>query len=646
MKLFSRGILALLIVSAILLLSDLQNRNKKKIPVRTTNQIGSEAVPGKNYKLGLCYFAPEASHDELLSGLWKRLGELGFDRGKNLKVFESHSNGEIGNISPILLNMDNEELDLVLVTSTPCVTGALTTIKKHPVAFTFCSDPIAAGAGKSLTDHVRGISGIGSFPPVEKTIQFILETVPGVKKIGTIYNNAEANSRSVVSLMRKVAANKHVELVEIPVINSSEVYQATQAILSKGIDAMFISGDNTVTQAFDAVSGLCSKSSIPVIVNDSPLIAKGALAAIGPGWGGVGYHSANLVALLLNGASPDTIPLENFSNEEVLINMEKAKILGLTIPKLYLPANNLSAKVNKRKFALVHYADSPNSEDCEKGIRKALEDKKLIDGADYTLKVYNAQGDISTLNSIAGTIGNETWDLVFALSTPTAQLFAKKLPEAKIVFSNVGDPKAAGLGKSDEDHLSNFCGTSTMSDFEGLIKLVQTLHPGLKRVGTVFTPAEVNSVSYKERLTAEAKKRGIELVAVPANSATEVLDAANTLVSNRIDAFCQISDNLTGSCTAAILKVSHNSKIPFYGFVTNLINHGAVAVCARDYYQAGYEAGEMGYEVLTGKDPAKIPYQNVKKTDYLINTETAKEFNIGIPDQILTVFPQLKMINK
>jgi ABC-type uncharacterized transport system substrate-binding protein len=646
MKSLSRGILALIIVSSILLLSDLQNRNKKKSFVQKPIQIGSEAVAGKKYTLGLCYFSPQASHDELLSGLWKRLGELGFDREKNLKVLESHATGEIGNISPILMNMDNEMLDLVLVTSTPCVTGALNTIKKHPVAFTFCSDPIAAGVGKSYREHVKGISGIGSFPPVEKTIQFILETVPGVKKIGTIYNNAEANSRSAVGLMRKVAQEKHVELIEIPVINSSEVYQATQAILSKGIDAMFITGDNTVTQAFDAVSILCAKNSIPVIVNDSPLIEKGALAAIGPGWNGVGYHSANLVALMLNGASPDTIPLENFSNEEVTINMAKAKVLGLTIPKLYLPVNNPSAEVHKRRFALVHYADSPNSEDCEKGIRKALEDNKLNDEADYTMKVYNAQGDISTLNSIAGTLGNESWDLVFALSTPTAQLFAKKLPEARIVFSNVGDPLAAGLGKSDTDHLSNFCGTSTMSDFEGLIKLIHTLHPGIKRVGTVFTPAEVNSVSYNNRLQAAAKRQGIELVSVPANSATEVLDAANTLVSERIEAFCQISDNLTGSCTAAILKVSHNSKIPFYGFVSGLIGHGAVAVCARDYFQAGYEAGEMGYEVLAGKDPAKIPYQNVKKTDYMINVETAKEFNIHIPDQILSTFPHLKMIKK
>jgi ABC-type uncharacterized transport system substrate-binding protein len=642
MKSFLRGILALIIVSAILLFSDLQNRNKKKEIRRPVERAQSMAISGREYSLGLCYFAPDASHDELLTGLWSRLNELGFKRDKNLKVKESHSNAEIGNISSLLLNMDNFPLDLVLVTSTPCVTAALSTIKKHPVAFTYCSDPIAAGAGKSYTDHVKGITGIGSFPPVEKTIQFILETVPGTKRIGTIYNNAEANSRSVVSLMHKVADQKRFELIEIPVVNTSEVFQATQVILSKGIDAMYISGDNTATQAFEAIIGLCDKNSIPVIVNDAPLVTKGALAAIGPGWRGVGYHTGDLVAKMLNGASPDTIPLENFANEDVSVNLKKAKILGLTIPKEYLAQGNVSADVKKRKIALVHYVDSHNSEDCEKGIRKAFEDHNFREGSDFSLKVYNAQGDISTLNSIAGTVGNDTWDLVMAVSTPPAQLLAKKLVDAKIVFTNVGDPIAAGLGKSFEEHLPNICGISTMSDFDGLMKLVTSMHPGLKRIGTVFTPAEINSLAYRDRLAVAAKKNGIELIAVPANSATEVLDAANSLVAQRIDVFCQISDNLTGSCCSAILKVSRDSKVPYYGFVSQQLKQGGVAVCARDYFQAGYDAGIMGMDVLGGKNPADIPNRFVEKTDYLINMEAAAFFKIPVPDKLFKDFPTLK----
>jgi ABC-type uncharacterized transport system substrate-binding protein len=307
-----------------------------------------------------------------------------------------------------------------------------------------------------------------------------------------------------------------------------------------------------------------------------------------------------------------------------------------------LSGTNASKKL---KLCMVQYVDSPNSEECEKGLRKLLEDKNLIEGIGFTLKMFNAQGDVSTLNSIAGSIGNETWDLVFASSTPTVQMLSKKLPDAKIVFTNVGDPIAAGLGKSFEDHLPNVCGIATMSDFDGLIKLVKILQPSIKRVGTVFTPAEINSVSYRKWLNEAVKKPGIELISVPANSATEVLEAANTLVAKGIGAFCQISDNLTGSCSSAILKVSLDSKIPYYGFVTQQISQGAVAVCARDYFQAGYEAGQMGMEVLSGKNPAEIPFRLIQKTDYLISPENAGIFKISVPDQVFAAFPQLK-INK
>jgi ABC-type uncharacterized transport system substrate-binding protein len=627
------------------MLSDLQNRNRSGTRVKGDREVGAEAVAGKKYTMGLCYFAPEAAHDELLAGLWDRLNELGYVRDSNLIVKESHANGEIGNISPILLNLDNQSLDLILVTSTPCVTAAVSTVRKTPVAFTYCYDPVAAGAGTSYEEHLPGITGIGSFPPVEKSIRFILETLPHTKKIGTIYNTSEANSRKAVSVMREVAGRAGITLVEVPAINTSEVFQAAQVISGKGIDVLYITGDNTAIQAIDAIAGICERQNIPLIVNDLPYIKNGALAAVGIGWESVGYHSGNLIGRLLNGASTADIPMENFVNEMVAVNPERVSHFGLTVPESYLhPAASLPKGV-KFKLCLVHYVDSHNSEDCEKGLRKALDDSNLKEGTDFTMKVFNAQGDVSTLNSIAGSVENDKWDLIFATSTPTIQMLAKKLPGRKIVFTNVGDPIAAGLGKSNEEHLPDICGISTMSDFEGLVRLAMHLQPGIKRIGTVFTPAEVNSVAYRDELEKAATAAGLKLISVPANSATEVLDAANSLISQRIDAFCQISDNLTGSSSSAILKVSIESKVPYYGFVTQQLHQGGVAVCARDYFQAGYEAGIMGIEVLAGRNPAKIPYRTVRKTDYLFSRANAAQLGVRLPDNTRELFPTITIID-
>lgn len=298
------------------------------------------------------------------------------------------------------------------------------------------------------------------------------------------------------------------------------------------------------------------------------------------------------------------------------------------------------------KLAIVHYVDSPNSEDCEKGIRNALTENNLQEDEDYTIKVYNAQGDVSTLNSISQSIGSEKWDLVFAISTPSVQLLTKKLPEQKIIFTNVADPVIAGLGKSFDDHLPNVTGVSTMSDFDGLIKLSAILMPGLKLAGTVYTPSEINSVAYKDYLVRAAKKAGIEVIAAPANSATEVMDAANSLVSRNIEAFCQISDNLVGSSGSSIIKVSNNNRIPCFGFVASQFNLGAMAVCARDYVQAGYEAGQMGIEVLAGKSPGQIPFRYVTMTHYRVNREAALFFGLTIPENLSQIFPDVEIIDK
>lgn len=294
------------------------------------------------------------------------------------------------------------------------------------------------------------------------------------------------------------------------------------------------------------------------------------------------------------------------------------------------------------KISLIHFVDSPNSEDCERGTRDYLADIGWTEGKDFTLTVYNAQGDMSALNSIIGTVTSQEWDVIIANSTPTIQALARKGSKSPIVFTNVGDPLIAGLGTSFNDHVPGITGVSTMSHFDGMVDLILTLQPGIKRIGTVFSPAEINSVAYKEGLDKAAQKRGIELITAAASTATEVTDAAVSLTSKKIGAVCQISDNLTASCISAIIKAADNARLPMYGFVTKLIGQGVMAVVARDYHQAGYDAGVMVKKVLDGTPPGEIPFQLVTKTIFEINVSVAAKYKITIPDGISE---QIKLTN-
>ncbi|MCM3900651.1 MAG: hypothetical protein ND866_02995, partial [Pyrinomonadaceae bacterium] len=178
----------------------IHQKETRTSPVPTeTGQKESRALrqppEGRLFKIGLVYFGPDPSADACMAGLFGGLKNLGFVEGKNLQVRKAHAQGEIINIPSILQNFDNEDLDLIIPMSTPVLTAAINAVKKKPVVFTYVYDPIAAGAGKTPTDHLPNITGTGSFPPVDDTLVVIRELLPKVQSVGTLYNSSEANSR-------------------------------------------------------------------------------------------------------------------------------------------------------------------------------------------------------------------------------------------------------------------------------------------------------------------------------------------------------------------------------------------------------------------------------------------------------------------
>jgi ABC-type uncharacterized transport system substrate-binding protein len=303
--------------------SGVHKRSSAKIP---------KAVTGRTYKIGLAYFSPDPIGEICRKGLFEGLQDLGFVRNKNLQARLANAQGEMANIPTMLQSLDNLGLDLIVSFTTPVLTAAAATVKRTPVVFTEVYDPIAAGAGKSLTDHHPNITGVGSFPPVEETIDILRQLLPGLKSVGTLYNASEANSRKVVGVARKIFRRYGIRLEEVTVGTSSEVYQAAQALLGRGIQALWIAGDNTAALAFESIVKVAADSHTPLIVNDQKFDERGVLAAVGIGWEESCKRAATYVARVLGGEKPAAIPFENYSRMHLDLNRALARKLGIAIP--------------------------------------------------------------------------------------------------------------------------------------------------------------------------------------------------------------------------------------------------------------------------------------------------------------------------
>lgn len=322
------GLIGLL--SAILLLTDLGHRKTASTEYLS---VGSQAAAsGKVFKAAIVYYARSVTIDLCVQGLIDGLKSSGFEEGRNLEISRGDAQGEMTNVPAILQNYDNSDVDLIMTVTTPCLSGACNRVKHKHVVFTCVTDPIAAGAGNSRTDHLPFVTGVGSFPPVAHTLDLVQKLLPGLRAVGVIYNPAEANSSKEVSFAREVYRRRGVKLEEVAIAGSNEVLQAVQILAGRNIQAVWVPGDNTVGQGYEGAVKGAQDARLPLITDNCEMIRRGGLACFGVGFHPASFVAGKLAGRVLLGENPKDLPLEEVAVEQKAISRSSAAQFGVTIP--------------------------------------------------------------------------------------------------------------------------------------------------------------------------------------------------------------------------------------------------------------------------------------------------------------------------
>ncbi|HWI57944.1 MAG TPA: ABC transporter substrate binding protein, partial [Bacillota bacterium] len=488
------------------------------------------------------------------------------------------------------------------------------------------------------------VTGIGSFPPVADALRVLKLTFPGLKRLGTLYNNAEANSVKVVSVLRELCQKEGIELIETTANNTSEVVPAAQSLVARRAEAVYLPGDNTAYQAFDGLVSQLTAGRVPLIIDSPEYGQRGALAVVGVGYYQSGYAAAEPLARVLAGEKPANIPLRNVTEEQVIFYRDVARKFGITFPPAVLAMQTAPSQAGsgarpalaKRwRIAQFSYTESVMVEEAMEGFQAGLKEAGLSAGTDFSLKSLSAQGDMAALGALFDSAQTAGTDLYVVYGTPTLQTAIKKVRAAPVVFTVVADPFVAGAGKTDEDHLPNLTGVYTLGPYREMAELLQTQFPQIKRVGTLFCPAEANSVANKELFVREASRRGLKVEVVPANSAGELPDAALALCSRDIDAVVQVIDNLSAAGFPAIARAAQRTRLPVFACQGPAAKQGAALVLTRDYVDAGRETALKAARIMRGESPARIPLSPPTRTRILVNLKQVQESHLAIPEALL-----------
>ncbi|WAA13025.1 ABC transporter substrate-binding protein [Fervidibacillus halotolerans] len=278
------------------------------------------------------------------------------------------------------------------------------------------------------------------------------------------------------------------------------------------------------------------------------------------------------------------------------------------------------------------YVDHPSLNAAEEGFKKALEDA----GLNVKYNKQNAQADPNTAKTIAQNLVNAGVDLIFANATPSAQAAVSetKSNPIPVVFTSVTDPVGAELIDSMESPGGNVTGTADMHPdaIPNTIKFIAEQMEA-KTIGTIYNAGEQNSVKQIEVMKEAMDGTGLELEEKTVANTSEVKQAADSLVG-KVDVIFIVTDNTVVNGLEAVISVAEDNDIPLFVGELDSVKRGGFAAYGFDYFDIGYEAGELAVKILKdGKDPSELPAQYPQNLKLVINKNAAKEMGIELKSE-------------
>lgn len=275
------------------------------------------------------------SLDATRQGIQDELAAAGLKAGETLKWEWESAQGNPSTAAQIANKFVGENPDVIVAIATPSAQASVAVARNIPVIFSAVTDPIGAKLVNNLEKPGGLVTGVTDLSPINKQLDLIQEITPTVKRLGVIYNSGEANSVSLVDLLKIEATKRGLTVVETTANRSSDVATSARSLVGK-VEAIYIPTDNTIVSALESVVQVGFDNDIPVYAGDTDSVKRGAMAGLSFNYYDVGRQTGKLVLQVLNGENPGDIPVKSVEELQLLINQKSAKKMGVKIPEFVL----------------------------------------------------------------------------------------------------------------------------------------------------------------------------------------------------------------------------------------------------------------------------------------------------------------------
>lgn len=285
----------------------------------------------------------DAFEDETIDlarqGFFAALTANGFSEDSGtIRVIYRNAQGDIPALTQSVDFFISEKATLIAANATLVTITAAQKTKDIPVCMMVAPTPEMAGLTDSAGHPPANLFGVyETLSYIDTSVSVIRQVLPNAKTIGTVFNQAEPQSRAALAEITAECNRLGLSLIALPVNNSAETQLVISSLLSKDIDAFFAMPDNTIFASFETIVKSCDDERIPVFTSEAGLVKRGAVAAYGADLFQWGYQAGEQAAQYLKQGKLDGLHPELLKVRKRIYNKEAAEQFNIVFPSSFQP---------------------------------------------------------------------------------------------------------------------------------------------------------------------------------------------------------------------------------------------------------------------------------------------------------------------
>jgi len=286
--------------------------------------------PKRMPKVGILLFAQAdlAGINPFLRGL----EALGYVDGKTVSLEYRDAAGKYERAQQLTEELVRLNPDVIFSFGGDLAPGIKKATSTIPIVVVVSNDPVKAGLVASLARPGGNITGLTYVHDMlaGKSVELLKDTVPSVSRVAILWNPNHADPEFRET--ERASGTLGVQLQSLEVREPGDFDGAFQALARERAEALIVIVSRLISLQRQRIGDACAKNGLILVGVPSWLMEIGALFTYGPNVADTQRRAATYVDKILKGARPSDLPMQQPTAFELIINVDVAKKLGITVP--------------------------------------------------------------------------------------------------------------------------------------------------------------------------------------------------------------------------------------------------------------------------------------------------------------------------